>query len=386
MSPPRPGRRAVLRALAGAGLAGAALAGSLTVARAGPPPPRPPGRLRLACFNAALTRRGPGLLLRDILGGADAQVAAAADVCAAADADVLLLTALDWDHDLHALAAFAERLAARGAAYPHRFALRPNTGLRSGLDLSGDGRRHTPDDAQGYGAFAGVKGMGLLSRLPVLAGQARDFSGFLWADLPGTLMPPDTAPEVRARQRLSTTGHWDVPVQMPGDSGPLHILAWYATPPLFGGPQERNRRRNHDETRFWSLLLDGALPMPPPAGPFALMGSANLDPEDGEGMHAVMRALLAHPALQDPAPRSRGAPLAVGPRDAAHRGDPALDTTHWQGGRLPGNLRVDYVLPAATLRLDASGVLWPPPDHPLAAVVEAASRHRLVWADIRPPA
>jgi len=355
--------------------------------------PGPSDRLRLAVYNAGLSRAGPGLLLRDILGGRDAQVAAAAEVIAAADADVLLLTGTDFDHGLAALGALSELLReVHGLDYPHRFALRPNTGMHTGLDMDGDGRLGTPDDAQGWGPFAGARGLALLSRLPPDEGAVRDFSAFLWRDLPGALLPEDPerpgvpypSAEVFAIQRLSTTAHWDVPVILP-DGSRLHLLAFQAGPPAFGGPHDRNRRRNHDEVRFWTLLLDGALPMPSPPGPLAVIGGANLDPEDGDGIHAAIRDLLAHPALQDAAPRSPGAIAAQGPRDAGHRGDPALDTVLWDGPRQPGNLRVDYVLPGAGLRVLDAGVVWPLPDHPLAGAVASASRHRLVWVDIALP-
>ncbi|MGY6409396.1 MAG: endonuclease/exonuclease/phosphatase family protein [Alkalilacustris sp.] len=356
-----------------------ALAAGFAPARAG-------AAIRLATYNPALTRRGPGLLLRDILSETDSQVEAAADVIAAAAPDLLLLTGFDWDHGGQALAAFAGRLAVRGHPFPHRFAPRPNTGWQTGRDMVGDGRVGTADDAQGYGAFSGVKGMALLSRLPIEAEAARDFSRFLWRDLPGAQLPqrdgrPYPSAAVFAEQRLSTTGHWDVPVRLPSGM-PLHVLAWYASPPVFGGPEQRNRLRNHDETRFWSLFLDGALPMPPPAGSFVLMGDANLDPDDGDGLHGAIRDLLAHPALQDPRPRSPGAVAAA---TRARRGDPALHTVQWDGPRQPGSLRVDYLLPSADLAVLDAGVLWPRPDDPLAEAVGTASRHRLVWADIADP-
>ncbi len=342
--------------------------------------------LRVATFSAGLARRGPGLLLRDLQGGRDAQALAAARVVAAARPDVLLLTDIDWDHGQAALAAFAALVAAEGLALPHRFALRPNRGMATGLDLDGDGRRGTPDDAQGWAPFAGAKGMAVLSALPLAAEAARDFSAFLWRDLPGALLagPDGAAPSepVLAVQRLATTAAWDVPVALPG-GGRLHLLAFHAGPPVFGPPDGRNRRRNHDEVTFWRLLLDGALPVPPPAGPFVLLGTANLDPEDGAGMRAAIAALLAHPALQDPRPASPGGAAAgARGRNAAHRGDPARDTAQWDGPRQPGNLRVDYVLPAAGLRVVGAGVLWPAPGEALAETVAAASRHRLVWVDI----
>lgn len=352
------------------------------------------GDLRVATYNTDLSRRGPGLLLRDILSGDDPQVAAVVEVIAQVDPDILLLTKVDYDHDLFALKALADALKARGVHYPHHFAFAPNAGVQTGLDLTGDGRRGTPDDAQGYGRFAGAGGMALLSRLPVMRGHARDFSGFLWRDLPDARLPyvdgtPFPSSKVFERQRLSSTGHWDVPLQLPG-GGRLHLLAWYAGPPVFGGPHERNLRRNHDETRFWSLFLDGALSIPPPDGPFVLLGDSNLDPHDGDGDHAAMRNLLSHPALQDPAPRSQGGrAAATGPLNAEHRGDHGLDTAHWTQEAGPGNLRVDYVLPSAELGVRDSGVFWPargtPEHNRYGEAVARASRHRLVWVDIALP-
>lgn len=358
-----------------------------------PAPLRAPGLLRVATYSPALSRNGPGLLLRDILSDSDPQVEAVVRVVALAAPDILLLTGIDYDGGHAALTALADRLAASGASYPHRFAWMPNAGLPTGLDLDGDGRTGTPDDAHGYGPFAGARGMAILSRLPVDTAAARDFSGFLWRDLPGSLYPELAAPgpAAQAVQRLSSTGHWDVPVLLPGPPGAarLHLLAFQAGPPVFGAVAGHNLRRNHDEVRFWHLFLDGALPMPPPPAPYVLLGGSNLDPADGDGMRAAMAALLAHPRLQDPAPRSAGAPAALGPRDAGHRGDPARDTTHWPQPRGPGNLRVDYVLPSADLGLAGSGVLWPGPEDggPLTPdTVALASRHRLVWVDLILPA
>lgn len=355
-------------------------------------PPPEAGAIRIATLNADLTRRGPGLLLRDILTG-EWQVTGIARLIAHTRPDVLLITKFDYDHGNVALQAFAELLAREGHAMAHGFALRPNSGEYSGLDLSGDGRRNTPDDAQGYGQFAGAAGMAMLSRLPFAEEFVQDYSGFLWRDLPGSLIPmrdglPFPSAEAHAVQRLSSSGHWNVPVVLPG-GGRLHLLAYHATPPLFGGREERNRRRNHDETRFWHLLLDGALPFPSPAPPFVLLGDANLDPQDGDGMHEAMRALLAHPLIHDSEPRSvGGTEAAAGPLNARHRGEPALDTAHWQRDIGPGNLRVDYVLPSIGLDVTGAGVFWPPEGDPAHALLGDAAgqytRHRLVWVDIRP--
>ncbi len=323
--------------------------------------------LRLAVLQSGLSRDGPGLLLRDIRASA-ADVLAVRDLVATAQPDVLLLLRFDYDLDGLTLEAFASLLEVGGHAMSHRFALRPNSGQATGLDMDGDGRLGTSDDAQGYGRFAGQGGMAILSRLPFDHSGVQDHSQFLWQDLPGALIPEvDDAPfpsaEVFAIQRLSSTGHWQVPVITPSGTT-LTLLTWHAGPPAFGGPHERNRRRNHDETAFWLHLLDGRLPSPPPGQPLVLMGNANLDPAAGDGMQAAIRSLLAHPALQDPEP--------LGQRPVADQ--PGPETAYWPRG--PGALRVSYILPSVGLDIRDSGVIWP---------AEGAGNHALVWVDIALP-
>ncbi len=296
-----------------------------------------------------------------------------------------MLSGIDHDHGLITLAAFRDLIAARGTDYPHLFAFASNAGLRTGRDMTGDGRSDTPDDTQGYGPYRGAKALAVLSRFPVALERARDFSGFLWRDLPGALLP-DIPAGALAIQRLSSTGHWDVPVQIARDQI-LHLLVYQAGPPVFGGANNRNRLRNHDETAFWLRLLDGELPMPAPEDPFVLLGGSNLDPEDGDGLHQAMRSLLAHPALQDPRPTSPGAALAAtDDRNADHRSPPERDTVHWPQIPGPGNLRVSYILPAHDLRISDAGVFWPTPDSPEAALLgdpdDPPTRHRMVWVDI----
>ncbi|MBN8292628.1 endonuclease/exonuclease/phosphatase family protein [Rhodobacter sp. NTK016B] len=316
--------------------------------------------LRLAVYHTGLSRSGPGLLLRDIARGAE-DVVTVTTALAELRPDILLLLDIDHDRDLRALNALAETLAQAGWSLPHRFAPPPNTGLATGLDLDGDGRLGEGDDAQGWGRFRGAGGMALLSRYAIVHGT--DHSAFLWRDLPdariprvdGQLFP---APAIYDVQRLSTTGHWALTLDTPGT--PLTLWAWHAGPPVFGGPHGRNRARNADETAFWLWRLATA----PPPGPFVLMGNANLDPEAGAGDHAVIRALLSHSALQDPAPR---APLEPG--------GPALTATaHWPEPEGPGALRVDYLLPSAGLRVLDGGLIRRP-----------GSIHALVWADLEWP-
>ena len=329
--------------------------------------------LRIATWNVGLDRTGPGLLVDDLNKGEDPQIAAVVRVLAALDADVILLTAVDYDRGGVALQLLANQLAAAGTDYPHRFAFRPNTGAQTGFDVDSNGRIGDPRDAQGFGLYSGYGGMAVLSRLPIDEGAARDFSDMLWRDLPGSLS--EDPPELAAVQRLATTGFWDVPVVT--DKGPLHLLAWHATPPVFDGPEDRNGRRNHDEAAFWRLFLEGKLPMALPDAPFVLLGDGNLDPADGDGRRAGIAGLLAHPALQDPAPRGNH-----GRVEPDHAGDPALDTSLYDD---IGGLRLDYVLPSAALEVTGSGVLWPPAGDALTADLATASRHFPVWVDISLP-
>jgi hypothetical protein len=331
--------------------------------------------IRIATWQVELSREGPGLLLRDLQRGEDGQIAAATIVLQTLDADIILLTDVDYDHGLIALNTFADQLAAVGLRYSTRFALAPNTGVSTGVDLDGNGRLGEARDAMGYGRFAGDGGMAILSRFPV-AGGAQDMSGFLWRDLPGALLPPDMTAEVARVQRLSTTGHWAVPFDIGNQT--LTLLVFHATPPVFDGLEDRNGRRNHDETAFWLHYLAGELPFAAPDGPFVIAGDANLDPMDGEGNAAALTALLTDPALQDPAPRGTSSRT-----DSGHKGDPALDTALFDAPL--GGLRLDYLLPSANLIVTASGVLWPPDSDPLASPLAMASRHRPVWVDVTLP-
>jgi hypothetical protein len=340
--------------------------------------------IRLATWNVELARDGPGLLLQDIL-ARDEDILSVIEVIARVSPDVILLTGFDYDLHGHALDALAERLAARGAAYPHRFARAPNAGLATGLDLDGDGRTGGPRDAQGYGTFAGEGGMALLSRLVIDAEASLDYSDFLWRDLPGALL--DAEYRAVPTQRLSSVGHWDVALRTAAGET-VRLWIWHATPPVFDGPEDRNGRRNHDEAAFWLRYLDGDLPVRPDGAPFVLLGDANLDPADGDGRPDALLALLRHPRVTDPLPGSAGGAEAAsrdGGVNAAHRGDPAHDTADWpDGDGQPGNLRVDYVLPSVEWRVLDAGVWWPV-DGEDAATAAAASRHRLVWVDAELP-
>ena len=299
--------------------------------------------LRVAFWNADLSRDGPGLLLRDILGGSDLQIAQVRSVIADLGADILVLGDIDFDAGPDALKALNAGLP---RPYPYTIALRPNTGIPSGFDLDGNGHSDDARDAIGYGTFPGQGGMAILSRLPP-SGEGRDFSAFLWRDLPGADLPP--LPEgAEAVLRLSTSGHHETSLALP-DGQTLRLLTWHGTTPAFDGPEDRNGRRNHHETAFWLRLLAGTLPFPAPQLPFIVIGQANADPEKGDGRPDAIRALLASDQLQDPLPG---------------------DTVDYGAGI--GPLRVSYILPSRDLSVTDSGHL----------PASAASRHWPLWIEI----
>lgn len=310
--------------------------------------------LRVATFNTELSRNGPGLLLRDILKGTDAQITAVLDLLVQTNADVITLQGFDYDLENRALIAFADALEKRGLHYPHRFAAPPNAGFRTGLDLNGDGRRGGPDDAQGYGRFFGAGSMAVLSRFVIERDEVQDFTSLLWRDLPGADLPqidgkPFPSAEAQAVQRLSSRGHWVVPILHP-KMGQVSILTFHATPPVFDGPEDRNGKRNADEIRFWQHFLDGKIGQAP-AARFVLVGDANLDPNRDEGQHEAIKALLDHPALVDAMPK--------------------LPTVDWPQ---TGPMRVSYILPSTD---------WHIVDAQVVPQIAAASRHNLLWMDLK---
>lgn len=359
--------------------------------------------LRVASFNASLSRSAPGLLLKDLLAEAHPQIDAVAEIIQRTAPDILLIN--EFDHDLmgEALAAFQARLrrpsgAVMGIDYPHTFSAPVNTGEPSGFDLNGDGSSIGPEDAFGFGRFPGQYGMAILSRHPIDRAGIRSFRKILWerldwADLPlredGSPFPSAGA---RRAMRLSSKSHWDVPVLVAGRR--LSLLALHPTPPVFDGPEDANGRRNHDEIMLFdryttgeALVEDRGATVRLRPHPFVLLGDLNADPLDGDGRHGAVVGLLAR--LGDPRPASEGGAEASrlqGGSNAEHRGDPAFDTADFREEGGPGNLRVDYVLPGPGLRATGAGVFWPTSDDPLHRLIGAgrpvSSDHRLVWVDL----
>ncbi|WP_417250339.1 endonuclease/exonuclease/phosphatase family protein [Celeribacter sp.] len=322
----------------------------------------------MAFWSVELERRGPGLLLHDIRKGTDPDLLVARDAIRQLDADVILLSGVDTDYDGYTVDALAHFL---DAGYDFTFTEMGNTGAPSGFDIDRDGRLGEAEDALAFGRFRGEGGMALLSRHPIAHEAIVTLTDLKWRDVPDTRLPYTYfSPAEAELLTVSSRGHWMVPVEIGGI--PLTVLAFHATTPVFDGDEDRNGRRGADEVALIRHILNGRIGEAP-EGTFVVMGSTNIDPVDGEGIHGEVRALLAHPLLQDPLPRSTFGPAPNGDQ----KGDPTLDTADWRDPD-PGNLRVDYVLPSRDLDVLDTGLEWVdgPEDGPF--------HHAVVWVDLVP--
>ncbi len=372
-----------------------------------------PQVVRFATFNASLNRKGLGELTKALADPNERQAQRVAAIIQAVRPDVLLLNEFDFDPEQRSLRQFRElylnrsQIGLQPLHYPHVYAGPSNTGIWANLDLDNDGKVSVlGGDAFGFGDFPGQYGMVLLSRFAIDEARVRSFQNFLWRDLPQALLPDDSStpepadwysPEELTQVRLSSKSHWDVPLIIGAHR--VHVLASHPTPPAFEGPERRNSYRNHDEVRFWSEYLRGPVATALyddqggrggiAAGRFVIMGDLNADPVDGSGLRAAINDLLSNPLVASTVtPISAGAVEAnrlQGKFNERHRGDAASDTADFNDQTV-GNLRVDYVLPSAMMKVCGSGVFWPTSaetNHQLLGdSSEPTSDHRLVWVDV----
>jgi hypothetical protein len=402
-------------------LACAALAAAGTAAGLVSPPavasPSPPGNtVRFATFNASLNRNFGGQLVTDLSTPSNAQAATVAEIIQRMRPDVLLINEFDFDATGTALRLFQDNYLSvphNGAAaieYPHRFTAESNTGIPSGFDLNNNGAIGGPDDAYGFGFFPGQFGMAVYSKYPIDTDDIRTFQHFLWKDMPGARLPDDPAtaaprdwysPAELAVFRLSSKSHWDLPIAI--GKRTVHFLVSHPTPPVFDGPEDRNGTRNFDEIRLWADYVtpgaggyiyddEGHFGGLPAGAHFVIAGDQNSDPLDGDSIPGAIQQLLDNPRVNTSrAPESAGAveaSLLQGGANTTHRSDPRFDTADFSDTS-PGNLRADYVLPDAGLRIWDSAVFWPVRADPLSRLTGVfpfpSSDHRAVWVDVRVP-
>ncbi|MGO1385943.1 MAG: endonuclease/exonuclease/phosphatase family protein, partial [Arachnia sp.] len=342
-----------------------------------------PAELTIATFNASLNRSEAGQLIVDLSTPENDQARNVAETIQRADADVLLINEFDHDDAGKAVDLFRTNyleVSQNGAPisqYPYSWSGPVNTGVPSGFDLNRDGSVGGPDDALGFGFFPGQYGMVIYSKYPILDDQVRTFQNFLWADMPGALLPsvPGTndgwySDESLEVLPLSSKTHADVAIDVDGTT--VHVLAAHPTPPSFDGEEQRNMRRNHDEIRLWADYIEGTADYLyddegiygslPSGAAFVIMGDYNADAEDGNSWPGAIDQLLSSSRVLDPLPASDGAVEAAelqGGDNDTHVSDPRYDTADF-GEPTPGNLRVDYVLPSvAALTVRDAGVFWP---------------------------
>lgn len=293
-----------------------------------------------------------------------------------------------------------------------------NTGVHSGFDLDNDGvvtptypepppstkegdpgeqtaeGRLYGNDCWGFGTFPGQYAMALLvdERLVLDAENARTFQLLPWDYMSGNFMPSkaDGTPWYDAEETktmpMSSKSHWDVPVRMPNGSV-VHMLCSHPTPPGFDAVEMRNKKRNHDEIRFWADYLDNAAYVIDDSrvqgglakgAHFVILGDLNADPDEGSSYKdPIDNLLVSHPRINGGfVPTSD---VAIDKLDAD-------DTAMFR-------LRVDYVLPSKTLEVEGGAVerAAPPKAYKMIQrgqenVAAWPSDHFLVWLDVVVPA
>lgn len=287
-----------------------------------------------------------------------------------------------------------------------------NSGMASGFDLNRDGkvaddypRSGRPDnsgnppaptdegraysgDCWGPGEFPGQLGMALLvdERLTIRTEKIRTFRLLPWDYMPGAFIPPAKGEAESAGRwytdeelkvaRLTSVGHWDVPVELPGGTV-VHFLCSNPIAPMVDGPEKRSARRNHDEIRFWADYIQGEPYIVDdrnqPGGLdgrdlFVILGDLNADPDKGGAYKSPIRnGLFASRRINSKAtPASDVAVQGVGPEATCALG-----------------YRLDYVIPCRELAVGASGVWRLLPNS--AGAAEFPSDHWPVWMELRVP-
>lgn len=284
------------------------------------------------------------------------------------------------------------------------FSARTNTGMPSGFDLDHDGKtkiafplpepsdpttgrppaqspagRAYGNDSWGFGTFPGQYGMALLvdERLEIDTDAVRTFHLFPWRAMPNANLPRDAQDslwyqdEVLDMMRLSSKSHWDIPVKLP-NGAVVHFLASHPTPPAFDGAEMRNKKRNHDEIRFWGDYILGADYIVDdnerqgglrPNSTFVILGDLNADPDEGDGFRDPIGTYLLNNTLINA--------TFVPSSDVDIPGLDHDDTSRF-------GLRVDYVLPSANIRTLQGGI-W------RTLETESPSDHFPVWLDLAVP-
>lgn len=356
------------------------------------------GDIRVATLHAQIRGGSSVEVLEELEGGMHPQARVLAETVQLNAPDVLVLTGLSYDEQQQIAATINDEYLARGQngqsgiKYSHVYTAPTNSGIESGADLDGDGRVGGPGDALGYGRYAGERGMAVFSTYPIVKDEVRTFQEFLWQDMPENSIP---AGEFSTLEKsvlpLPSTSLWDIPLEVPGEAEHVHLVATDLNSPP--GPTGPDVARSEDQRRMvaeyvagasWYLYDDeGAYGGLESGSPFVLAGSLadaqELQTWPGQEI-PELSSLLEADSIQDPGPK------AITEEPLAQRRDAEADPQATHGLTGGDAVRSSYVLPAADLDVDSSGVFWPAegefgfnlvdpsdPDSPIG---------RLVWLDI----
>lgn len=354
--------------------------------------------LRVATYNAALSRDSAGDLFEELSAPGTEDATEVARIIQTVRPDVLVLTGIDADAGENLAKAFNTNYLAvggedrTGVTYPYFYTHQTNAGVESGADLDRDGTIGGPGDALGYGDFPGQSSMIVYSKYPIDTAQIRDFSSLPWKSVPDNSIPEDFTELERDILPLSSVAHWDVPIEIDGET--LHVLA-SATEDVSATPH--GQARNDDQIRFWQDYLESDTeyildhrgnrgPLEDDAA-FVIAGSLKADPQGhGPAEPKAISELLKSEAIVDPQQERTLPPTALGrgvlPNnpDAEYHTAPDPDTDG-------ETYRADYVLPGADLSVTDAGVLETGTAHNdvyrgYFGIPSSDNLHHMVWADI----
>lgn len=364
-------------------------------------------QVRFATFNTALERAETGQLIRDLTTKSNPQAKKIAEIIQRTNPDIIAIQEFDYDSEGTALKLFKSNYlevsqnGAKPIKFHHAVAFPSNTGLPSGVDFDGNGKTNSPNDAFGFGKHPGHYAFAILSKYPIDQSATRTFQYFLWRDMPENNMPLNTnqkpyySKEATNIFRLSSKNHVDVSVNVKGKI--VHLLVAHPTPPVFDGEEDKNGKRNYDEVRLFADYIgekegakylyddngkEGGLPA---NADFVIFGDMNADPNDGDSYDTAIDQLLNHPRVNQNVAKGEFVPQSKGGLENSRnksflgnqKGKPEHDTSNW-------GLRVDYVLPSASLSAINSGVYWNSKFDKLEYLTKEkeSSDHRLVWVDV----
>lgn len=354
--------------------------------------------LRVATFNANLSRDDAGKLYSELAMPGTEDAVEAARIIQTVRPDVLVLTGIDVDSGERIAKAFSTNYLAvgnkthTGMTYPYRYTSHSNAGVDSGADLDHDGIIGGPGDALGYGEFPGQASMIVYSKYPIDTENIRDFSSMPWQLVPNHGMPEHFSELEQAMLPLASVSHWDVPIDVAGQT--IHLLA---TAAANGTATAHAADRNADQLRFWQDYLEPdseyirdhrgmSGPLAADAA-FVLAGSLKADPDgSGPGDATAIQNLLDSDAVFDPQPERTLPPNALGHGVSANNPDAKYHTAP-DPTNTGSSYRADYVLVDADMTVTGSGILESGTEtsdffRGHFGDVEISNTNHIVWADI----